>query len=220
MVDRLEHIGFFCIPTQFSSALGCFLRRLCNSSILIGLIFRLAHTSRPKKMLSYQCGPSWVRNRIGETRQRSSVNHNRLAVIVYNINYSAISSPMNILFTVGGFYINEVSRARQSGGLESYTLIEKIVHFLCFKNNAAYAGLRDNEKVKFQGRYFKSVVLVSMTILENTSISKNFYQVKVYMCTNFGVFIKKCTIGLLSCCTIQWIFTYLNSCVLMFLKLW
>ena len=37
---------------------------------------------------------------IGETRQRSSANHNRLAIIVYNISYSALSSP-----------INEVSRA-------------------------------------------------------------------------------------------------------------
>jgi len=49
---------------------------------------------------------------IGETRQRSSVNHNRLAIIVYNISYSALSSPMNILSTAGGFWVNEVSRAR------------------------------------------------------------------------------------------------------------
>jgi len=49
---------------------------------------------------------------IGETRQHSSANHNRLAIIVYNIRYSALSNPMNILSTVGGFWANEVSRAR------------------------------------------------------------------------------------------------------------
>ena len=36
---------------------------------------------------------------------------------------------MNILSTVGGFWVNEVSRARQSGGLESYTLAKV---FVCF----------------------------------------------------------------------------------------
>jgi len=58
--------------------------------------------------------------RIGETRQLSSVNHNRLAIIVYNISYSALSSPMNILSTVGDVWVNEVSRTRKSGGLDSY----------------------------------------------------------------------------------------------------
>ena len=58
--------------------------------------------------------------RIGETRQLSSVNHNRLAIIVYNISYSALSSPMNILSTVGDVWVNEVSRIRKSGGLDSY----------------------------------------------------------------------------------------------------
>jgi len=48
---------------------------------------------------------------IGETRQRSSANHNRLAIIVYNISYGALSSLMNILSTFGGFWVNEVSRA-------------------------------------------------------------------------------------------------------------
>ena len=42
--------------------------------------------------------------------------------MVYNICYSALSSPMKILSTVGSFWVNEVSRVRQSGGLESYTL--------------------------------------------------------------------------------------------------
>ena len=49
---------------------------------------------------------------IGETRQRSLANHNKLAIIVYNISYGASSNPMNILYTVGGFWVNEVSRAR------------------------------------------------------------------------------------------------------------
>jgi len=40
---------------------------------------------------------------IGETRQHSSVNHIRLAIIVYNISYSTLSSPMNILSTAGAF---------------------------------------------------------------------------------------------------------------------
>ena len=48
---------------------------------------------------------------IGETRQRSLANHNRLAIIVYNISYSALSSPINILSTVGSFWVNEISRA-------------------------------------------------------------------------------------------------------------
>jgi len=48
---------------------------------------------------------------IGEARQRSSANHNRLAIIVYSISYSALSSPLNILSTVGGFWANEISRA-------------------------------------------------------------------------------------------------------------
>ena len=46
---------------------------------------------------------------IGKTSQRSSANH---TIIVYNISYSASSSPMNILSTVGSFLVNEVSRAR------------------------------------------------------------------------------------------------------------
>ena len=50
IVDRLEHIVLFFIPTQFSSGLGCFKTIMCNSSILIGPIFRLARTSGPKKM--------------------------------------------------------------------------------------------------------------------------------------------------------------------------
>ena len=49
---------------------------------------------------------------IGETRQRSSANHNRLAIIVYDISCSALGSPMNILSTFGGFWVNEISRAR------------------------------------------------------------------------------------------------------------
>ena len=59
--------------------------------------------------------------------------------------YSALSSPMNILSTFGCFWVNEISRDRQSGGLESYTLIKIFVRFPCFINNAdisAYAGLR------------------------------------------------------------------------------
>ena len=40
---------------------------------------------------------------IGETRMRSSANHNRLAIIVYDISYSALSSPMNILSTLAAF---------------------------------------------------------------------------------------------------------------------
>ena len=40
---------------------------------------------------------------IGQTGERSSASHNRLTIIVYNISYSALSSPMNILSTVGGF---------------------------------------------------------------------------------------------------------------------
>ena len=48
---------------------------------------------------------------IGEIRQRSSVNHIRLAIIVYNISYSALSSPMNTLSTADGFWVSEVSRA-------------------------------------------------------------------------------------------------------------
>ena len=59
---------------------------------------------------------------IGETRQCSSANHIRLAIKVCNISYSALSSPINVLSTVDGFWVNEVSRARWSGGLESYTL--------------------------------------------------------------------------------------------------
>jgi len=46
---------------------------------------------------------------IGEIRQRSSVNHNRLVIIVYDISYSALSSPMNILSTFGGFWVNELA---------------------------------------------------------------------------------------------------------------
>ena len=38
-------------------------------------------------------------------------NHIRLAIIVYNITYSALSSPMNIHSTVGGFWVNKVNRA-------------------------------------------------------------------------------------------------------------
>ena len=51
-------------------------------------------------------------HKIGKTRQQSLANHNRLAIIVYNISYSALSSPMNILLLLGGFWVNEVSRAR------------------------------------------------------------------------------------------------------------
>jgi len=36
----------------------------------------------------------------------------------------------------------------------------------------------------------------TMGIFESASISKIVYQVIVYMCINFGAFIKKCTIGL------------------------
>jgi len=68
---------------------------------------------------------------IGKTRQPSSANHNRLAIIVYNVSYSALSSPMNILSTYGGFWVNEVSRAGYSGGLESYTLATHRLKYLC-----------------------------------------------------------------------------------------
>ena len=49
MVDHLEYIALFCIPTQFSSALGCFkmITQLLNydwPNVLAGLHFR------PKKM--------------------------------------------------------------------------------------------------------------------------------------------------------------------------
>ena len=50
-------------------------------------------------------------HKIGKTRQGSSANHNRLAIIVYNISYSALSSPMNTLSTVGSFWVNKASRS-------------------------------------------------------------------------------------------------------------
>jgi len=40
---------------------------------------------------------------IGETRQHSSANHNGLAIIVYDISCSVLSSPMNILSTFTAF---------------------------------------------------------------------------------------------------------------------
>jgi len=51
MVDRLQYIVLSCIPTQFSSALGCF-KMVRNSSILIGQIFWLARTSGPENELT------------------------------------------------------------------------------------------------------------------------------------------------------------------------
>ena len=53
---------------------------------------------------------------------------------------------MNILSTVGGFWVNEFSRARWFRKLHiGYALIKIFVRFSCFKNNAdlsAYAGIR------------------------------------------------------------------------------
>jgi len=43
--------------------------------------------------------------------------------------------------------------------------------------------------------------MVTMSTFVSASISKNVYLVIVYMCANFGAFIKKCTIFLLSRCT-------------------
>jgi len=70
------------------------------------------------------------------SNQRSSANHIRLAIIVYNISYSALSNPMNIFSTVGGFWVNEVSQ------LDSLVILKATIGYALFvclftlKNNA------------------------------------------------------------------------------------